>query len=157
MRKIALLVQNGEASALLEARAELLALLIQLFFPRSLHPPEHALEQSLASRIRATLDLALPTNFQHQSLPNILIKLGYSYEHLCRAFSSTYGISPQQYLLAIRLTRAQVLLRTTTLTAADIGQQLGFNSPAYFVKVFRQHTQQTPGQYRNKTKEGEIP
>ena len=148
MRRIAKLVQAGSEAALLEARVELLGLLVQLLAGTSVRPADAPAVQGLASRIRQVLDRAMQPEAQTQSLPSMLSSLGCSYEHLCRVFRATYGIGPLQYLLAKRIARAQVLLRTPALTVSEVGRQVGFGNPAYFIKIFRQHTGLTPGQYR---------
>lgn len=155
MRRIARLVQIGSEIALLEARVVLLGLLIQILAGApSSHSDAVSTEQSLASRIRHILTGAPPEDVQPRSLPSVLESLDYSYAHLCRVFSATYGISPLQYLQSIRIARAQALLQAPALTVAEVGFRIGFNSPAYFIKIFHQHTGLTPGQFRTRYRGG---
>ena len=148
MRQLVRLVGSGSEGALLEARGVLLGLLIELLFHAPAGQVDAVAQQSLASRIRRILDQASQLKESLSALPELLGGLGHSYEHLSRVFSSTYGIGPLKYMQALRVARAQVLLRATGLPAAAVGQQVGFAGHAYFIKVFRQHTGQTPGQYR---------
>ena len=67
---------------------------------------------------------------------------------LDRAFRAAYGIAPMQMLRDLRLQRAQHLLESTDETVEVIAEFCGFESGAYFSRVFRQHLGQTPGSHR---------
>lgn len=43
---------------------------------------------------------------------------------------------------------AKKLLRETNLSMAEISAQTGYDSPAYFAKIFKKLTSQTPSEYR---------
>lgn len=43
--------------------------------------------------------------------------------------------------------RACELMKETTLSVADIAEQTGFQTPGYFIKVFKNHFGETPGYY----------
>lgn len=66
-----------------------------------------------------------------------------------RLFKSCLGISPMEYLTAFRLQKARELLMNTQKSILDITLETGFCSSSYFGKVFRQHYNITPIQYRN--------
>ena len=68
---------------------------------------------------------------------------------LDRAFRSVYGVAPMQMLRDLRLQRAQHLLESTDQTVAAIAELCGFEDGAYFSRVFRQKTGQTPGSHRH--------
>ena len=48
------------------------------------------------------------------------------------------------------LLEAKRLLVHTTLTAKEIGYELGYEDPAYFSRLFVQKTGETPSGYRSK-------
>lgn len=108
----------------------------------------------LASRMRRALDLAASKSGERLKLCNLLSVFGHSYEHLCRVFTASYGVSPVRYIQAQRMTNAKVLLRGSRLTVAEVCYQVGMNSPAYFTKTFRSLTGRTPSEFR-KAWEGE--
>jgi AraC-like DNA-binding protein len=149
MRDIARRVADKAGGGRFEARVILLHVLITLFCSGEAPGAEtHTPKAGLASRIRKRLDLAAHQGMGRVSLPDALDELGYSYEHMCRVFRATYGVAPLSYVQAVRIARAQVLLRSTPLDIAEIGYRVGFSSPAYFSKIFRRLTGQSPGEFR---------
>ena len=63
------------------------------------------------------------------------------------------GQTPNDFILNIRLKKAQMLLKQTdTKTVSEIAYEVGFNSPSYFIKCFRELFGVTPAQYQKKDK-----
>lgn len=56
--------------------------------------------------------------------------------------------SPQTFIRSIRLNRAAELLRQEDRSIADVTYAVGFSSPSYFVKCFREKYGCTPGEWR---------
>lgn len=73
--------------------------------------------------------------------------IGYSYFR--KMFKKFTGISPGQYLLQIRITKAKDLLITTEKSVKDIAFETGFNSMYYFSRLFREKMGKTPTELRN--------
>ena len=66
-----------------------------------------------------------------------------------RVFKETINDTPTQYVLKKRLHEAAKLLKgDNDLTVKEVGEQCGFNSPAYFVEVFHRYYKKTPNEYR---------
>ncbi len=68
--------------------------------------------------------------------------------HFSRIFKTIIGTSPHQYLGAVRLTHAKVLLTETNLPVSAIAYECGFNSPEHFVTIFKQHYKTNPSSLR---------
>lgn len=68
--------------------------------------------------------------------------------HLSRLFKECTGYSPHQYLLTVRLTHAEQLLRQPALTVADVCYASGFNSPEHFAAAFQHKNHLSATQYR---------
>ncbi|NDV83625.1 two-component regulator propeller domain-containing protein [Bacteroides sp. 51] len=63
------------------------------------------------------------------------------------------GQTPNDFILNIRLKKAQTLLKQTdTKTVSEIAYEVGFNSPSYFIKCFRELFGVTPAQYQKQDK-----
>lgn len=68
--------------------------------------------------------------------------------HVIRCVKKQYGVTPMQLLTNIRLQRACELLRQTTMPVTEIAYAVGFSSPAYFGKQFKQVYKVSPKQCR---------
>ena len=82
------------------------------------------------------------------TVTDVAAHVGMSERNLYRRFREMTGSTLIQRLLSLRIQRAQTLLEESDTTLTEIGQQVGFHDPAYFCRVFKQHTRTTPNQYR---------
>lgn len=80
--------------------------------------------------------------------------LGLSDRHLRRLCLEATGLSTHGFIAATRLREACRLLAYTRMQVQEVGFALGFDDPAYFVRVFRQGTGLAPTEYRLKLAEG---
>lgn len=71
--------------------------------------------------------------------------------YFTRIFTSETGMTPHQYLIAIRLNSAKYLLRTNSMSIKEIAFASGFNSESSFCATFRKREKLTPSEYRAKT------
>ena len=74
--------------------------------------------------------------------------MGLSRVQLYRKVQALLNMNVMDYLTEVRLKRAKYLLRETNKPMAEIADETGFSSPAYFTTFFKQHTQKTPSEYR---------
>jgi AraC-like DNA-binding protein len=65
-----------------------------------------------------------------------------------RKFKDLLGISFFDYLTELRMRNARELLATTQLSIPMVGEQVGYQSDASFVKVFKKIHGETPRSYR---------
>lgn len=69
-------------------------------------------------------------------------------------FKSLTGMSPNDFINSHKLKRAAVLLRQdNSMTIAEIADNLGFNSPNYFCRKFKEQFNVAPSQYKQKYQE----
>ena len=73
-----------------------------------------------------------------------------SLSQLDRRFKRLFQLTPQQFLLRVRLNAASQLLATTHRAVAEIALQTGFYDQSYFTKHFRRQLGMTPTTYRRK-------
>lgn len=69
-----------------------------------------------------------------------------------KIFKSVKGITPLRYLTNIRLENAKKLLRESCDSLSEIAFCCGFNSQSYFNYVFKEETNITPKNYRDKNR-----
>ncbi len=107
-----------------------------------------ALEGPKSIRLAATLQY-LEDNFAEPlRLPDVARQAGFSVPAFSRVFRQATGTSFLAYLRGIRVEHAKMLLRTTSLSTAQIAIACGFQSPHHLIRSFRKVTNQTPGEYR---------
>lgn len=69
--------------------------------------------------------------------------------YLQRIFKAHSKQSLMEYLTALRMEKAKMLLLHTDIAVADISDYVGTGSRQYFHALFKKHTNQTPIEYRN--------
>lgn len=94
---------------------------------------------------------------QQVSIDQLSRMLGYHRTHLSRMFKRTTGLSPKQYLMQIRLERAQMLLSDTSMPIDHVASAVGFNDPLYFSKKFKEWSGISPTQYRKELPQRQLP
>lgn len=70
--------------------------------------------------------------------------------NLYRKLQSITGQKPTEFIRSIRLKKATELLTTSSLTIVEIAEQVGFSTPSYFSKCFKEMYGVLPTQYHSK-------
>lgn len=104
------------------------------------------------ARLKPAIDLIRYNYAEPLTLAVIAYAANMSVSRLAHLFAEQMGTTVIDYLNTIRIDHAKRLLKTTDTTCTRIAYTVGFNSPAYFARVFKKHTGQTPNEYRNKKK-----
>ncbi len=71
-----------------------------------------------------------------------------SQSYFCRLFKRYSGMTPQEYVLKVKLEKAKVAIRETSLSVAQIALQCGFEDAAYFCRLFKKKVGVSPKAYR---------
>ncbi len=69
-----------------------------------------------------------------------------------RLFVKKYGISPRQYIINARVTKAKQLLTDGILKINSVCEQCGFSNPYHFCRLFKEKTGLTPTEFMKKNK-----
>lgn len=101
----------------------------------------------LSARCVRNLRSFLTENFSRKlSVAEMAAVCGLSTSHFARAFSRTFGKSPHQYVLDLRLDHAEKLLSDGRLSIADVAHQCGFASQSHLTTMMKKHREMTPMQ-----------
>lgn len=73
--------------------------------------------------------------------------------HLVREYHKYFNTTPANDLIAYRISHAKELLRFGSESIEEISYQCGFNSAAYFIRMFKQTENLTPHEFRQHWKE----
>jgi AraC-like DNA-binding protein len=82
------------------------------------------------------------------SMEAIASQTGMGYSSFRRTFISYTGISPNQYFLKLKLSKAMQLLRYSDLPVKEIASLLGFETVQYFTRFIKGKTGKNPGSFK---------
>lgn len=123
--------------------SRLYALLASLL-PRMI-PEAESREEELVRRA-----LAYMQAHADEDVPAVALACRVSPSTLYAAFRTQLGVTPVHSRQRLLIERAVTLLHTTDLPVEQISAQLGFSSPAYFRRVLRRVSGQTPREIRRR-------
>jgi AraC-like DNA-binding protein len=98
------------------------------------------------------LNEAIRKNMSNPNLKmeELVEEMGLGRVQLYRKVKAITGVTPVELLRKMRLQEAYVLLGSTTKTVAEIAFEVGFNTPGYFSKCFKEEYGKLPGEIREK-------
>ncbi|KAA6337748.1 Sensor histidine kinase TodS [termite gut metagenome] len=76
--------------------------------------------------------------------------IGLSHTQLYRKVKSLTNLSPNELLRIMRLKKAYLLLSTTESSVSEIAYNVGFTSPSYFTKCFKDYYNESPTDFLKK-------
>lgn len=85
---------------------------------------------------------------QDLNVDMIASKMGLERSQFYRKIKSLTNYAPVELIRRLRLQRGRELLLTTDRTVAEIAYEIGFSTPAYFTKCYRDAYGETPSQAR---------
>lgn len=85
--------------------------------------------------------------FKAIDLDHIADEAFFSKFHFIRIFKKTYGKTPHQYLIYVRMERSKLFLKNE-ITVSEACYAVGFDSISSFTGLFKRMTGQTPSAYR---------
>ena len=81
---------------------------------------------------------------------DIAEELNISKSKLYRNIKNTSGISANQLIRKLRIERSKELLLKSNFSISEICYNVGFSSPSYFTKRFKEYTGMVPKQFKLK-------
>jgi transcriptional regulator GlxA family with amidase domain len=75
---------------------------------------------------------------------------GLSERTYVRRFTKATGMSPLDYIHALRLEEAKQILETQDLPVEAVALEIGYQDNGFFGRMFRRRVGMTPGQYRRR-------
>ena len=98
---------------------------------------------------RQSVIVYVKQNYPRASLGELAEKLGYTPVYLSRKIHSLFGVTFQTLLQNERISVAEKLLCTTTLSVDEIIRTVGYENQTHFHTLFKKRNGTTPFQYRN--------
>lgn len=106
-------------------------------------------EQSVVNIVKSYLEKHYNEKISRKDLES-LVNLNADY--LNRIFKKATGYSLMEYVQFYRIMIGKELLINSDTNISEIATHIGFNSPAYFSKIFKMYTGFTPTEYRSNRK-----
>ena len=100
------------------------------------------IDKSFLKQLRKIIQENLSNN--DLSVEQIGDEIGLSRVQLYRKVKALTGYSPVEILRKARLTRARHLLRTTEKTVSEVAYAVGFSTPSYFSKCYKDEFGESP-------------
>lgn len=104
-------------------------------------------ESAFIAKFKQVVEQRLPDS--NLSVEDLAADMGLSRVQMYRKIKALTGCSPVDLLRKARLARAQQLLTTTELSVSEIAYQVGFASPSYFTKCYKETYGIVPGEVRS--------
>jgi len=82
------------------------------------------------------------------SLTHLSDVFGLTPKYLSRLFRESFGMKFIEYVSNMRMEKSMQLLIETDETIQDIARAIGYDQSLTFIRMFKKHTGETPGQYR---------
>jgi len=104
------------------------------------------IEDEFISRFKKVVEEHMDDS--NASVEELAAMMGLSRVQLYRKVKALTGNTPVDLLRKARLSRARELLTNTQLTVSEIAYQVGFASPSYFTKCYKDEYGVVPGEDR---------
>lgn len=88
-------------------------------------------------------------NYTTVTLEMIAKRFNYSTEYTSRLIKKVTGKNFGEILKKIRMEKAEVLLFDTNLSISSIAEQVGYENPEHFIRIFKKKYNMTPAAYRH--------
>lgn len=116
--------------------------------------PEDSTISQTDENFMLKINKIITTHLSSPTLDVTLIckEIGMSRASLYNKIKALANMGVNDYINKYRMEKAMVLIKQTELSIAEIAEQVGFSTSRYFSTAFKQHTGQTPTQYKEKNK-----
>ena len=102
--------------------------------------------------IRYAIDF-ITNNYSSITLTDVSDYLGINYNYFSAIFKQSQGISPNEYLLQVRMRQASHMLVSLTMDVQDIANYVGYSDSLTFSKAFKRFFGVSPKFYREMSPE----
>jgi len=140
---------DPDEMAIYKGIAELNAVLTRFFLLANAVWPDHKTKRGRNGVAgERAIQVALALLSEHFSDATILTglheRVRMSEDYFRRLFRRITGLSPQQYLMRVRMTAAKAYLERSDLSVKEVARSTGYADPLYFSRLYRQYFRHAP-------------
>lgn len=142
------MLQDGEISRLQKKAldsVEDFRSFMHLFLERMKQNLMEADENRMVAEVKKYIDRHLT---EHISRTQVAEHVALNENYLSRLFHQEMGLSISDYILQKRMVLAKRLLVQTDRSISEIGNEVGYDATAYFIRLFKREVGKTPKEYR---------
>ena len=109
---------------------------------------DHIESSEPISKIDFAINYILQNIHQHLRIDEIAKTINWDRRYFSRKFTQTMGITPQQYIIRIKMGHAYELLKDNTqdFAVSDIARSVGYSDQLAFSKIFKKTFNLTPSE-----------
>jgi AraC-like DNA-binding protein len=82
------------------------------------------------------------------TVEDMALKQGLSASHFSSLFRKATGMAPLDYFIHLKLQKACLLLYSSDIKVKKVAEEIGYNDPYYFSRLFKKYMKVSPDQYR---------
>lgn len=105
--------------------------------------------KAVDARIKASVEYIEKHFTENISIDTLASICNMSVSRFYPCFKKAMGVTPIEYINKHKINHAIILLAENTLNIEEISEKCGFESAAYFRRVFKKVTEKTPRDYKN--------
>lgn len=98
--------------------------------------------------VNAAVDYMMVNYMDRIKIDDLAEHIGISRTHLTNRFKKKFGVSPQRYLIELRLEKACVMLKNTQQPIGIIASKCGYEDSMSFSRAFKAEYNMSPKAYR---------
>ena len=102
--------------------------------------------------VRYAIDF-IKNNYSNITLKDISEYLGLNYNYFSEIFKQSQGVTPNEYMLQVRMRQASQMLANLTMDIQDIANSVGYSDSLTFSKAFKRFFGMSPKHYREMSPE----
>lgn len=129
------------------ALLQILAALIEVHHDTLSDEEQH--EYPYRVYLQQALDYMNTRLHENIKISEIASHIGIDRSYLSNIFKSTLELSPQEYLMTLRMNRAAELLENTDDKITSIASAVGYSDPLTFTKMFKRIKGMSPSDWRH--------
>ena len=92
----------------------------------------------------------MESNYSNIKVSDVADYIGINRTYLTAIFKSKMDMSPQEYLMQVRMEKSRELLIQTDVPVYTVAREVGYNDQLTFSKIFRKKNGLSPEQFRKK-------